>query len=139
VRAMTRFLFGPQGQLLARLARGPVRELPPPTPVPPSEVSDEELFAAVLEVTRDGGVATEAERGGRFFGVSRQSSDGQFDFQEHHFMQPCRCRVIDCKIVTFCPAHAAYYARVATNFGRPEGWEDMARRWDGIIDEETTR
>lgn len=128
-----RFLFGPQGQLLERLARPPIRTTEPRAAHPADDPrTATELFAAVEEVTRDGGVATEAERAGRFYGVRRVGADGSFDFEEHHYMLSCRCRVINNTIVQWCPAHAAYYARVAPeSYAAPDRGE-MAARWEGV-------
>lgn len=73
--------------------------------------------------------------GGRFFGVSRVADDGSFDFDEHHYMLSCRCRVIDTRIVQWCDAHDAYYARVlAPEKYRPPGWEQACARWNGVVE-----
>lgn len=128
---MTRFLFGSRGRHASR--RAPTEPLRPPPEYPADDTtkSDDQLFQAVIEVTKDGGVATEEERGGVFYGVTRPGSDGSFDFEQRHYMQPCRCHVIDNLIVQWCPAHAAYYRRVLT----PEQFligADLARHWKGV-------
>lgn len=134
----TRFLFGPRGLLV---------EGPPPVPprreepvaVEAVDVRDErtteELFAAVQEALKDGGRATEAERGGIFYGARNIAPDGSFDYDEHHYMQKCRCRVIDPLIVQWCPAHDAYYRRVCSGGNyRPADYEQRRARWAGVVE-----
>ncbi len=133
----TRFLFGRRGLLV---------EGPPPVPprreepvaVEAVDVRDErtteELFAAVHEALKDGGRATEAERGG-IFRARNIAPDGSFDYYEHHYMQGCGCRVIDSLIVQWCPAHDAYYRRVCSGGNyRPADYEQRRARWAGVVE-----
>jgi hypothetical protein len=88
--------------------------------------------------------ATEAQRRGKFHGVTRRYPNGSFDFEEVHYQLSCGCRVIDgavpsCCIVAFCEPHEANYRRIL-----PPGSGDsaaflwgaeraaMAARWDGV-------
>ena len=130
---VTRFLFGPRGKLCEESSpdpRDPCRPAPAYAPDDPSK-SDQELYEALVRSLDGGGPATQEERAGVFYRVRRVGDDGSFDFDEHHFMQACRCHVINNSIVEWCPAHAAYYRRVLT----PEQFligADLARHWKGV-------
>jgi hypothetical protein len=93
-----------------------------------------ELHAAVVERCALA-PATPAERHGTYFRVSRIGTDGAFDYEERHYMQPCRCRVINDRIVTWCTAHDAYYKRVLSpDDYRPADAETESKRWNGVVE-----
>jgi hypothetical protein len=78
--------------------------------------------------------ATEAERLGRFF---RRTGGGEYaadrtlvevprgeSCDEHHYMQACKCRVINTTIVQFCQAHQKWW-----NFYDGHNEETREERW----------